>query len=211
MKTIARSTLLATTVVAATLVALALPSLTLAQEPGSRAEISASGQRTPVTDRGVAVNGKPVASPPAAADVALDGKSIVVHYSSPRMRGRVIMGGVVPYGKVWRTGANTSTSFVTAGNLKIGDLEVAAGSYTLVTLPAEPGQPWMLIINKQTGQWGTVYKQEMDLGRIPMKSDTLPAPQEDMSISFEKTTRSSTQLHVKWDTTDEWVKIEAAK
>ncbi len=212
MKTIARSRLFATTAaIAATLVVLAAPSLGLAQEPGSRPEISAMGRQAPVTDHGVAANGKPLASPPGAADVTLDGKSIVVHYNSPRMRGRVIMGGLVPYGKVWRTGANPATSFVTAGNLKIGDLDVPAGKYTLYTLPAEPGKPWMMIVNKQTGQWGTVYKQEMDLGRTPMKSATLPAPQEDMSISFEKTTNKSTQMHVKWDTTDEWVKIEAAK
>ena len=121
------------------------------------------------------------------------------------------MGGLVPYGKVWRTGANPATSFVTAVNLKIGDLSVPAGKYTLFTLPAEPGKPWLLIINKETGQWGLAYKEQMDLGRTPMKSATLPAPQEVMSLSFEKTTPNSTQLHVKWETTDEWVKIEAVR
>jgi len=121
------------------------------------------------------------------------------------------MGAVVPYGQIWRTGANPATSFVTAGNIKIGDLAVPAGSYTLYTLPAAPGTPWLLIINKQTGQWGTVYKPEMDLGRTPMHFDKLPAPQEVMSISFEKTVANSTELHVRWETTDEWVKVEAAK
>ncbi len=154
---------------------------------------------------------KPLASPAAMAETTLDGAKITIHYNSPAMRGRVIMGGLVPYGQVWRTGANPATSFVTAGNLKIGTLSVPAGSYTLYTLPAAPGTPWLLIISKQTGQWGTVYKPEMDLGRTPLHFDKLPAPQESMTISFEKTTKHSTELHIKWETTDESVKIEAVK
>jgi hypothetical protein len=156
-------------------------------------------------------NAKPLASPAAMAEVTLDGKKIVVHYNSPRMRGRKIMGGLVPYDKVWRTGANPATSFVTETDLKIGDLSVTAGKYTLYTLPAAPGTPWHLILNKQTGQWGTVYNEGQDLGRTPMHSAKLPSAQEDMSISFEHTTKNSTELHVKWETTDEWVKIEAAR
>lgn len=154
-------------------------------------------------------NGKPPLSPPAKAEVTLDGKSITLKYSAPSIRGRVIMGGLVPYGQVWRTGANEATSLVTEGPLKIGDLSVPAGSYTLYTLPATAGTPWQLIINKQTGQWGTVYKQEMDLGRTPLRHDELHTPQEVMTLSFEKTGKHSTELHIKWDKADEWVKIEA--
>lgn len=154
---------------------------------------------------------KPLLSPAAEASVRLDGKDVTIHYNSPRMRGRKIMGELVPYGQVWRTGANPATSFVTDVDLKVGDLHVPAGKYTLYTLPAAPGTPWMLIVNKQTGQWGTVYNQNQDLGRTPMHSATLPAPQEDMSISFEHTTHDSTQLHVKWERTDEWVTIEAVR
>jgi hypothetical protein len=127
------------------------------------------------------------------------------------MRGRKIMGGLVPYGQVWRTGANPATSFVTAGDIMVGTLKVPAGAYTLYSLPAAPGTPWLLIINKQTGQWGTVYKPEMDLGRTPMKSLPVSTPQEVMSISFEHTTPTSTQLHIKWETTDVYVPIVAAK
>jgi len=154
---------------------------------------------------------KPVLSPAAQTDVTLEGATITIHYNSPAMRGRVIMGGLVPYGQVWRTGANPATSFVTTGNLKIGSLSVPAGNYTLYTLPATPGTPWLLIINKQTGQWGTVYKQDMDLGRTPMHYEKLPSAQESMSITFEHTEKRSTYLHIKWETTDESVKIEAVK
>ena len=154
---------------------------------------------------------KPVLSPAAQTDVTLEGATITIHYNSPAMRGRVIMGGLVPYGQVWRTGANPATSFVTTGNLKIGSLSVPAGNYTLYTLPATPGTPWLLIINKQTGQWGTVYKQDMDLGRTPLHYEKLPIPQESMTITFEHTEKHSTYLHIKWDTTDQSVKIEAVK
>jgi hypothetical protein len=152
---------------------------------------------------------KPMPSPPAQAEVTLNGKPVTIHYNSPRIRGRKIMGELVPYGKVWRTGANPATSFVTAVDLMVGNLHVPAGKYTLYTLPAAPGTPWQLIINKQTGQWGTEYNQGQDLGRTPMQHSTLSSPQEDMSISFEHTTKNSTELHVRWETADEWVKIEA--
>ncbi len=149
----------------------------------------------------------PLPSPPAQADVTLGGKAVSIHYGAPSMRGRKIMGELVPYGKPWRTGANDATSFVTAADLKIGTLTVPAGSYTLYTLP-NPGK-WLLILNKQTGQWGTVYTESMDLGRTPMQQKTLPASQEVMSISFENTHGKSTELHVKWDKTDEYIAITA--
>ena len=80
---------------------------------------------------------------------------------------------LVPYGKVWRTGANPATTLITKANLKIGTLDVPAGTYTLYTLPN--ADQWLLIVNKQTGQWGTDYNEDQDLGRTPMKSNTLPA------------------------------------
>ena len=171
-------------------------------EPASMPEMNAPAPRSAQAE-------KPMPSPPAQAEVTLNGKAVTIHYNSPRMRGRKIMGELVPYGKVWRTGANPATGFVTDVDLMVGDLHVPAGKYTLYTLPAAPGTPWQLIINKQTGQWGTEYNQGQDLGRTPMQHSTLSSPQENMSISFEHTTKNSTQLHVRWETTDEWVKIEA--
>ncbi len=154
---------------------------------------------------------KPLLSPAAMTDVTLDGATITIHYNSPAMRGRVIMGGLVPYGKPWRTGANPATSFVTTGNLKIGTLMVPAGSYTLFTLPGAPGTPWQLIISKKTGEWGIPYPEGDDLGRTEMHLAKLPTSQESMSISFENTRKRSTELHVKWETTEVSVKIEAVK
>jgi len=150
---------------------------------------------------------QPPLSPPEIATVSLNGKSITINYGAPSVRGRKIMGQVVPYDHFWRTGANTSTSFVTAANLKIGSATVPAGSYTLYTLPG--ASQWQLIINKQTGQWGTEYNQDQDLARVAMKGKTLSSPQEKMSISFENTKGNTTELHIRWENTDQSVTITA--
>src|SRR5664279_3078053 len=95
-------------------------------------------------------------SPPGTASVSFaDGKTVTINYSRPSVRDRKIFGGLVPYGQVWRTGANSATSLKTDVDLTIGGAAVPAGSYTLYTIPSESG--WKLIINKQTGQWGTDY------------------------------------------------------
>ena len=107
-------------------------------------------------------------SPPGQASVTLaDGKTITIDYSRPSAKGRQVFGGLVPYGKEWRTGANEATTFVTTTDLMVGDKHVPAGNYTLYTIPNQ--QQWTLIINKQTGQWGTVYDEKQDLVRVPMK------------------------------------------
>lgn len=190
----------------AAVLAFALPGLASAHAQGS-----ANCPSAPVNDHGQAANGQPLASPPADANVTLDGKAVHIHYNAPSVRCRTVMGGLVPYGQVWRTGANPATSFTTDTDLMVGTLRVPAGKYTLYTLPAAPGTPWQLIVNKETGQWGTVYHPAQDLGRTPMQAATLPSPQEVMSISFEKTSHATTQLHIKWEKADEWVEMKAAK
>ncbi len=150
---------------------------------------------------------KPIPSPPAKAIVALNGKQVSIGYNSPRMRGRRIFGSLVPYDQVWRTGANPATTLKTETNLTIGTATVPAGTYTIYTLPS--ATTWKLIINKQTGQWGTEYNEARDLARVDMHKKTLPQPQENMSISFEDTQGNKTQLHVRWDTTDVWVPVVA--
>ena len=151
---------------------------------------------------------KPLASPPAKASVMLDGKSVTIDYNRPSMKGRKIMGGLVPYDKVWRTGANPATTLKTAVNLKIGDLSVPEGTYTVYSLPLESG--WKLIINKQTGQWGTVYNQDQDLGRTDMmKGSTPSSPMELFEIKFENTQGNKTELHLIWENTDVYVPVTA--
>src|SRR5919204_3866664 len=103
-------------------------------------------------------------SPPGTAQFTFsDGKKITIDYSRPSVKGRKIYGGLVPFGQVWRTGANESTTFVTDANLTIGGKDVPAGNYTMFTIPAE--DKWTLIISKKTGEWGTDYPEGQDLGR----------------------------------------------
>lgn len=147
-------------------------------------------------------------SPPEQASVTLNGKPLTIDYCAPSMRGRKIFGELVPYGKVWRTGANSATTLKTQSGLRIRDLIVPPGTYTLYTLPDEHG--WKLIVNKQTGQWGTVYNQDQDLGRVDMLEGTIPsAPVEKFFIDFAHTEGNKTELHLHWDTTNVYVPITA--
>src|SRR5215475_3139311 len=144
---------------------------------------------------------KPPASPPGEASVKFDdGKSVTIKYSRPSMRGRKIFGDLVPYDKAWRTGANSATSFTTDTALDIGGTAVPAGNYTLYTLPGE--KSWQLIVNKQTGQWGTKYDEGQDLARIPMKVSQLPSAMEEFTIALDKTGAKSAALKLEWETTN---------
>lgn len=148
------------------------------------------------------------ASPAASASCDLGGgNNIKTNYSSPRMKGRKIYGGLVPYGEVWRTGANEATTFVTSADIKVGGKDVAAGSYTIFTVPG--ADKWTLIINKKTGEWGIPYKYESDeLARVDMKVSKLPAPVENFTIAYDKTGNGCT-LRIDWETTRASVDISA--
>jgi hypothetical protein len=138
-------------------------------------------------------------SPPGEAAITLDGKKITIGYSRPSVRGRKIMGELVPYGKVWRTGANEATTLTAEQDLNIGGADVPAGKYTLYTLPSEG--TWKLIINKETGQWGTVYHEDQDLVRVDMKKSQLSQPVEQFTISFAKSGQKSADLVMEWENT----------
>lgn len=147
-------------------------------------------------------------SPPGAAEFTLNGKKIIVKYSRPLMRGRKIMGELVPYDKVWRTGANEATSFTTEADLVMGGVTILKGSYTLYTLPSANG--WKLIINKQTGQWGTDYDQSQDFARIDMKMERLNDPVEQFTISFAPTPKGGV-MKLEWETTRASVEFSEKK
>jgi hypothetical protein len=148
------------------------------------------------------------ASPPASATCDLGGgRTIKTDYSSPRLKGRKMVGGQDPYGQVWRNGANAATTFVTSSDIVVGGKNVPAGSYTLFVLPT--ADKWTLIINKKTGEWGIPYKYESDeLARIDMKMSKLPSPVENFTIAYDKTSTGCT-LREEWDTTRATVDISA--
>lgn len=145
----------------------------------------------------VAQDKKPPLSPPGTVTFTFaDGKTVTIDYSRPSMRGRKIFGGLVPYGQVWRTGANSATSLKTNVNLTIGGASVPAGSYTLYSIPSEKG--WKLIINKETGQWGTEYNEKDDLARVDMKVSKDAEPVEQFTIGFDQTGNSAAVLKLTW-------------
>jgi hypothetical protein len=139
-------------------------------------------------------------SPPAKASCDLgDGKSVTVDYSSPKAKGRKVFGGLVPYGQVWRAGANEATTFVTTADLKVGGTDVPAGSYTIFAIPE--ADKWTLVISKKTGEWGTAYPgPSEDLARIPMKASATSGPVESFTIGFDKG-GSGCAMHMDWENT----------
>jgi hypothetical protein len=152
-------------------------------------------------------NGRPSPAESATCDLG-GGKTIKTDYSSPRMKGRKIYGGLVPYGEVWRTGANDATTFVTSTNLEVGGKSVPAGSYTIFTIPN--ADKWTLIINKKTGEWGIPYKYESDeLARVDMKVSKLPSPVENFTISYERSGSPWCVMHIDWESTRASVDIAA--
>jgi len=137
-------------------------------------------------------------SPPATAEAMLAGKKIAIEYSRPSMKGRQVFGGIVPYGQVWRTGANEATTLKTDADLQFGSLAVPKGTYTIYSLP-EQGK-WTLIINKQTGQWGTEYDPKQDLGRVPMQVSKTDKPVEMFTIAIEPKGKGGA-LKMSWENT----------
>jgi len=138
-----------------------------------------------------------------------DGKKIVVDYGRPYIRGRKIMGGLVPYGQVWRTGANEATSFITDADLDFAGTKVPAGKYTMYAIPGESS--WTIIINKQTGQWGTKYDQSQDLVRFKAKPVQLPQPLDQFTISFDKRGPTSGVMKLEWENTSVPVEFSEAR
>ena len=147
-------------------------------------------------------------SPPAQAQCKFsDGKTLTINYSSPRAKGRKIFGDLVPYGEVWRTGANEATTFVTTANLSVGGKDVPAGNYTIFTVPA--ADKWTLIVNKKTGEWGIPYKYESDeLLRTDMKVSPSSSPVENFTIALNSMGGNCT-LNMSWENTQASVDISA--
>lgn len=142
----------------------------------------------------------PLLSPRDTARASIGGVTVVVDYGAPSKRGRVIFGGLVPWNEVWRTGANAATQLETSADLVVGGTAIPAGKYTLFTLPTPKGVS--LIVNRETGQWGTDYKAERDFVRIPMRTASLTSPIERFRIAFEPAGNGHV-MKLTWDTT-EW-------
>jgi hypothetical protein len=129
--------------------------------------------------------------------------NLLVDYGRPLRRGRTIFGGIVPFDTIWRTGANAATQFRTDAELTMGGVPIPAGTYTLWTVPSRTGA-WKLVVNRQTGQWGTVYDINQDLARIDLRTETIPTPVEQFTIAIEPQGEGGV-LAFTWDRTRAWV------
>jgi hypothetical protein len=151
-------------------------------------------------------------SPHETISAVLDGNSVTVVYGRPYTKdphsgkARKIWGGLVPFGKVWRTGADEATLLTTQKPIMLGETPIPAGTYSLYTLPAKDGSA-KLIVNKQTGQWGTEYDEKQDLARVDLKKETLDKPVDQFTMAIAE----GGELKLMWENTGYSVPIKAQK
>jgi len=122
--------------------------------------------------------------------------AFMVDYGRPLARGRVLLGDVIPYDYVWRTGANAATQFSTSVPITLAGMRLSAGMYTLWTVPRRDGAD--LIVNKQVGQWGTMHDGSQDLGMAAMEVRTVSTPVEEFTISIESADARQGRLVMEW-------------
>src|SRR5438045_4366216 len=154
---------------------------------------------------------KPRVSPHETITADIDGATVTIVYGRPYTKDpksgepRKIWGELVPFGKVWRTGADEATLFITQQDIQLGDATIPAGAYTLWTLPNEDGTA-KLIVNKQVGQWGQdykdpkkVYDEANDAARVDLKKEPAEKPVDQFTISVGKNPSGGGILKLKWD------------
>ncbi len=160
-------------------------------------DIAALGTAFAARDQGGQALGQ--LSPRDTVRATVGGASLLIDYSRPSKRGRVLFGSaIVPWGEVWRTGANAATQFRTDKALEMGGIVVPAGFYTLWTIPSPTG--WKLLINSQTGQWGTAHDASKDLYQLDMTAATLSPPVERFTINVLTSAQGGFALAFDWDT-----------
>ena len=140
-------------------------------------------------------------SPHERIDASIDGAALAITYGRPSMRGRAVMGRLVRYGRVWCPGADEATELSTSKPIRIGDLALAAGAYTLWMLPT--AGDWTLIVNSQTGIYHYFHPERTDIGRVPLEKRALDAPVEQLTFALEKNAAGpGGTIRMTWETTD---------
>jgi hypothetical protein len=139
--------------------------------------------------------------------VTVDGSRVTLAYGRPFSKDpktgemRKIWGGVVPFGKVWRTGANEATLLITQHQIELGGTLIPAGAYSLFSLPMEDGSA-KLIVNKQIGHWGTQYDEKQDFARVNLTKETLPQSVDQFTMKVERVPNSTGGvIKMMWETT----------
>jgi DUF2911 family protein len=145
-------------------------------------------------------------SPHETTELTVNGKKISVTYGRPSLKGRKVGVELAPFGKVWRTGADEATMLNTEADLTLGNLAIPKGSYSIYTLPSESG--WKLIVSKMVNQWGTVYDEKQDLGRVDMKVGKTSGPVEQFTITLAKSGNGGV-IKLEWESTSASVNFQA--
>jgi len=142
-------------------------------------------------------------SPEAKAKVSIAGREFSVDYFAPSAHGRKIMGALVPFGEVWCTGANIATGFNLGADIRMGDLKLPKGSYSIWTIPTE--KDWTLIINRETGQFHLNYRADKDFGRTKMLVRRLAEPVETFRVELRNDGGNQGTLALLWETTEAYI------
>ena len=161
-------------------------------------------------------------SPHETISTVIDGNRVTIVYGRPYIKdprsgeARKIWGGLVPYGRIWRTGADEATLLITQKPIVLGDVTIPAGAFTLWTLPNEDGTA-KLVVNKQVGQWVVAhdpkqaYDEALDVGRVDLKKEALDKPVDQFTISIEKNPSGGGLLKMQWESTQFSVPLTVKK
>ena len=149
----------------------------------------------------------PAASPPASVSDQIGLTTVEIEYGRPGVKGRTIFGDLVPFGQVWRTGANAATRITLDTDIIFGGQALAAGTYALFTIPGQ--QQWTVILNSATEQWGSYgHDAALDVVRVEVKKETLAEPVETMRLGIDHIRNDSAQLSFAWERSGFRVPIE---
>jgi hypothetical protein len=160
-------------------------------------DVEAIGQRFAALE--TAAGGMKQLSVRDTARATIGAAALSVDYGRPLARGRLLLGNVVPFNQVWRTGANAATQFTTSAPITLAGMPLTAGTYTLWTVPRADGHA-DLIVNKQSGQWGTEYDSKLDFGVKGMLVDTTTSPAEKFTVSLVPAGANKGTLVMEWGT-----------
>lgn len=146
-------------------------------------------------------------SPTAIAKVKHADTYVKITYGQPYKNDREVFGNLVPYGEVWRTGANEATEITTTRDILLSGKEVKAGTYALFTIPGE--ENWTIILNNELGQWGAFeYDESKDELRVEVNPITTRQTSEVFIIQFDEVQKDSTAIIMKWDKTEIQIPLE---
>lgn len=149
----------------------------------------------------------PDASPAATLKQRVGVTDVEISYNRPGMKGRTVFGGLVPYGEIWRTGANTATKLTFSTDVKLNGTAIPAGTYELFTIPGKT--EWMIIIHKNMSQWGSyAYDQKNDVARFKVTPSTLGSAVETMVFGLSDVHNDSATLYISWEKTRVPMKLE---